>query len=83
MIPQAVVAMLATSRIGAIHSLVFGGFASKELASRINHAEVFSCYYTLSLCIAYSTLNTERFNYVSFNILRFFSLKLLLVLILE
>lgn len=40
MIPQAVVAMLASVRIGAIHSLVFGGFASKELASRINHAEV-------------------------------------------
>lgn len=35
MIPQAVVAMLACCRIGAVHSVVFGGFASKELASRI------------------------------------------------
>ena len=32
--------MLASARIGAVHSLVFGGFASKELATRINHAEV-------------------------------------------
>ncbi|XP_038076885.1 acyl-CoA synthetase short-chain family member 3, mitochondrial-like isoform X1 [Patiria miniata] len=39
MIPQAVIAMLASARIGAIHGLVFGGFASKELAVRINHAK--------------------------------------------
>jgi len=39
MIPQAIVAMLATVRLGAIHSLVFGGFASKELSTRINHAK--------------------------------------------
>ena len=36
MIPEAVVAMLACGRIGAIHSVVFGGFASNELASRID-----------------------------------------------
>jgi len=35
MIPQAVIAMLACARIGAIHSVVFGGFAAKELASRL------------------------------------------------
>ena len=40
MIPQAIIAMLATARLGAIHSLVFGGFAAKELAVRIDHAEV-------------------------------------------
>lgn len=55
MIPQAVAVMLASgkfsilmnqnlnltlARIGAIHSLVFGGFASKELSVRINHAKV-------------------------------------------
>ena len=40
MIPHAVVAMLAIARIGAIHALVFGGFASKELSTRINHAKV-------------------------------------------
>jgi propionyl-CoA synthetase len=36
MIPEAVVAMLACARIGAIHSVVFGGFAAKELATRID-----------------------------------------------
>jgi propionyl-CoA synthetase len=36
MIPQAVVAMLACARIGAVHSVVFGGFAAKELAVRID-----------------------------------------------
>ena len=39
MIPQAVVAMLACARIGAIHSVVFGGFASNELASRIDDSK--------------------------------------------
>ena len=38
MIPEAVVAMLACARIGAIHSVVFGGFAANELAVRINDA---------------------------------------------
>jgi propionyl-CoA synthetase len=39
MIPQAAIAMLACARIGAIHSVVFGGFAAKELATRINDAK--------------------------------------------
>jgi propionyl-CoA synthetase len=39
MIPQAVIAMLACARIGAIHSVVFGGFAPHELAIRINDAK--------------------------------------------
>ncbi len=39
MIPEAVIAMLACARIGAIHSVVFGGFASRELAKRIDDAE--------------------------------------------
>jgi propionyl-CoA synthetase len=38
MVPEAVVGMLATARLGAIHSVVFGGFASNELAQRIQHA---------------------------------------------
>ncbi|MCH8562610.1 AMP-binding protein [Nesterenkonia sp. YGD6] len=38
MIPQAPIAMLACARIGAVHSVVFGGFAAKELASRIDDA---------------------------------------------
>lgn len=39
MIPEAAVAMLACARLGAIHSVVFGGFASNELAVRIDDAE--------------------------------------------
>jgi propionyl-CoA synthetase len=39
MIPEAVIAMLACARIGAIHSVVFGGFASRELATRIDDAQ--------------------------------------------
>jgi propionyl-CoA synthetase len=39
MIPEAVIAMLACARIGAIHSVVFGGFASRELATRIEDAK--------------------------------------------
>ncbi len=39
MVPEAVIAMLACARIGAIHSVVFGGFAGNELAKRINDAE--------------------------------------------
>ncbi|MBX3496551.1 MAG: propionyl-CoA synthetase [Parvibaculum sp.] len=38
MVPQAAVAMLACARLGAIHSVVFGGFAPKELATRIDDA---------------------------------------------
>ncbi|QQO15550.1 propionyl-CoA synthetase [Bradyrhizobium diazoefficiens] len=39
MVAEAVVAMLACARIGAVHSVVFGGFAAKELASRIDDAQ--------------------------------------------
>ncbi|MFG1188004.1 MULTISPECIES: propionyl-CoA synthetase [Xanthobacter] len=39
MVPEAICAMLACARIGAIHSVVFGGFAAKELATRIEDAE--------------------------------------------
>lgn len=35
MVPEAIFGMLACARIGAIHSVVFGGFAAKELAGRI------------------------------------------------
>ncbi len=38
MIPEAVMAMLACARIGAVHSVVFGGFAANELATRIDDA---------------------------------------------
>jgi len=39
MIPEAAVAMLACARIGAVHSVVFGGFSSQALSDRINDAE--------------------------------------------
>jgi propionyl-CoA synthetase len=37
-VPEAVMTMLACARIGAVHSVVFGGFAPKELAARIEDA---------------------------------------------
>ncbi|HEV7410460.1 MAG TPA: AMP-binding protein, partial [Bradyrhizobium sp.] len=39
MVPEAMIAMLACARIGAVHSVVFGGFAAKELATRIDDAK--------------------------------------------
>jgi propionyl-CoA synthetase len=39
MVPEAVIAMLACARIGAVHSVVFGGFAANELATRIEDAK--------------------------------------------
>src|SRR3954454_18977364 len=39
MVPEAVIAMLACARLGAIHSVVFGGFAATELATRIDDAQ--------------------------------------------
>ncbi len=39
MVPEAVVAILATARLGAVHSVVFGGFAANELAVRIDDAK--------------------------------------------
>jgi len=61
MIPEAVIAMLACARIGAVHSVVFGGFASKELAVRINDAKPrvivsASCGIEVTRVIAYKPL---------------------------
>ncbi|MPZ04633.1 AMP-binding protein, partial [Micrococcus luteus] len=39
MIPEAVITMLACARIGAVHSVVFGGFSSDALRSRVDDAE--------------------------------------------
>ena len=39
MVPEAVIGMLACARIGAVHSVVFGGFAPRELATRIDDAK--------------------------------------------
>lgn len=40
MIPQALLSMLACARLGAVHALVFGGFAAMELSARIEHCRV-------------------------------------------
>ncbi len=64
MIPQAAIAMLACARIGAIHSVVFGGFAARELAARIDDAKPgvivsASCGIEFSSVIAYKPLLDE------------------------
>ncbi|MGD9018268.1 MAG: propionyl-CoA synthetase [Desulfobacterales bacterium] len=61
MIAEAAIAMLACARIGAIHSVVFGGFAAKELATRINDAKPkvivsASCGIEVKRIIAYKPL---------------------------
>jgi propionyl-CoA synthetase len=64
MVPEAVVAMLACARIGAIHSVVFGGFASPELATRIDDAKpkliiAASCGLEPGRTVPYKTLLDE------------------------
>ncbi|PKG86182.1 propionyl-CoA synthetase [Colwellia sp. 75C3] len=64
MIPQAAIAMLACARLGAIHSVVFGGFAANELAVRINDAEpkvivAASCGIEIAKVIPYKPLIDE------------------------
>ncbi|MCK0167124.1 AMP-binding protein [Jannaschia sp. S6380] len=61
MVPEALEAMLACARIGAIHSVVFGGFAARELAVRIDDAEPVaiiagSCGIEPSRTVAYKPL---------------------------
>jgi propionyl-CoA synthetase len=70
MVPEAVVAMLACARLGAIHSVVFGGFASPELASRIEDAKpkivvAASCGIEPSGIIAYKPLLDAAIEMVS------------------
>ena len=64
MIPESAVAMLACARIGAVHSVVFGGFAANELATRINDAKpkmiiASSCGIEPNRVIAYKPLIDE------------------------
>ncbi|MBN8589172.1 MAG: AMP-binding protein [Rhodothermia bacterium] len=64
MVPEAVMAMLACARIGAIHSVVFGGFAANELATRIDDAKPkviisASCGIEVQRVIAYKPLLDE------------------------
>src|SRR5215469_1347261 len=64
MIPEAVVAMLACARLGVVHSVVFGGFAANELATRIDDAKPktvisASCGVETNRIIAYKALLDE------------------------
>ncbi len=70
MIPQAAVAMLACARIGAIHSVVFGGFAARELAVRIDDAKpkvivTASCGIEINKVIEYKPLVDEAIELAS------------------
>jgi len=65
--PEAVIAMLACARIGAVHSVVFGGFAAAELATRIDDARprvvvASSCGIEVARVIAYKPLLDEAIN---------------------
>lgn len=67
MIPQAAIAMLAVARLGAIHSVVFGGFSAHELAIRIDDAQPkvvvsASCGIEISKLIAYKPLLDDAIN---------------------
>ena len=67
MVPEAIVAMLACARIGAVHSVVFGGFAPKELATRIDDAKPkvimsASCGIEAARIIKYKPLLDEAIN---------------------
>jgi propionyl-CoA synthetase len=71
MIPEAVVAMLACARLGAVHSVVFGGFAANELATRINDAKprvivTASCGIEVTRIIPYKPLLDEAINLAEF-----------------
>ncbi|MFK8054344.1 MAG: AMP-binding protein [Woeseiaceae bacterium] len=64
MVPEAVIAMLACARLGAVHSVVFGGFAANELAIRISEAKPklilsASCGLEPSRVVAYKPLLDE------------------------
>lgn len=70
MIPEALFAMLACARLGAVHSVVFGGFAPLELATRINDAKPklilsASCGIEPSRVIAYKPLLDEALDLAS------------------
>jgi len=73
MVPEAVIAMLACARIGAIHSVVFGGFASPELASRITDARPkvilsASCGLEIGRVVPYKPLLDQAIELASFKL---------------
>ncbi|KAI5726855.1 hypothetical protein M8J76_009684 [Diaphorina citri] len=64
LIPEAIVSMLATVRLGAIHSVVFGGFAARELCARLEHAKpkviiAASCGVEPNKVVRYKTILNE------------------------
>jgi propionyl-CoA synthetase len=70
MIPEAVIGMLATARLGAVHCVVFGGFAANELAQRIQHASpkvvlAASCGLEPGRVVAYKPMLDEAIESVS------------------
>ena len=70
MVPETVVAMLACARIGAVHSVVFGGFAAAELAARIDDAEpvliiAASCGIEPNRVVAYAPLINDALTIAS------------------
>jgi len=71
MIPEAAIAMLACARIGAIHSVVFGGFAARQLAMRIDDAQPrlilsASCGIEVKRTIDYKSILDEAIDMASF-----------------
>jgi len=71
MVPETVIAMLACARLGAVHSVVFGGFAAPELASRIDDAQpkailAASCGIEFDRVVAYKPLVDEAIELASF-----------------
>lgn len=71
MIPEAAIAMLACARLGAVHSVVFGGFAANELATRINDAKpkvmvTASCGIEVKKIIPYKPLLDESIKLAGF-----------------
>ena len=73
MIPEAVIGMLACARIGVIHSVVFGGFASNELASRIDDSKaklllIASCGFEPGKTVEYKPLVDQALKLASHKI---------------
>jgi propionyl-CoA synthetase len=71
MVPEAVMAMLACARIGAVHSVVFGGFAPNELAKRIDDARPkvilsASCGIEVNRVVAYKPLLDQAIEMAAF-----------------
>ncbi|XP_043485639.1 acyl-CoA synthetase short-chain family member 3, mitochondrial [Polistes fuscatus] len=70
LIPETIITILAVTRLGAIHSIVFGGFAANELANRIDHAEpkvivIASCGLEPHKIIKYTTMLNNALELIS------------------